>query len=206
MTSQSFPTGALQKMASWLRKAYERSPAGGLSAREAPRTVWFHRGYRTVTGGSIKHSHYFEHVLRMPGFAPKVALVGEPANEAYARTLRQLWPARDHAVVARWEPGPRDVLFIEGVDWRFLAKSGLETLTIPRINLIQGIQHVHEGSERYGYLVERAIRVCVSQEVADAIAATGRTRGPILTVPNGTDVTPFEPAGQGSPAGYGNRC
>ena len=77
MTSQSFPTGALQKMASWLRKAYERSPAGGLSAREAPRTVWFHRGYRTVTGGSIKHSHYFEHVLRMPGFAPKVALVGE---------------------------------------------------------------------------------------------------------------------------------
>ena len=205
MTSQSFPTGALQKMASWLRKAYERSPAGGLSAREAPRTVWFHRGYRTVTGGSIKHSHYFEHVLRMPGFAPKVALVGEPANDAYARTLRQLWPARDHAVVARWEPGPRDVLFVEGVDWRFLAKSGLENLPNPRINLIQGIQHVHEGSERYGYLVERAIRVCVSQEVADAIAATGRTRGPILTVPNGTDVTPFEPAGQGSPAGYGNR-
>ena len=141
----------------------------------------------------------------MPGFAPKVALVGEPRNEAYARTLRQLWPARDGAVVARWEPGPRDVLFVEGVDWRFLARCGLENVTIPRINLIQGIQHVHEGTERYGYLVERAIRVCVSQEVADAIAATGRTRGPILTIPNGTDVTPFEPAGEGSPAGHAKR-
>ena len=207
MTAPSPPGRAFRKAVSWLRRSRgRREPAAaGPAAREAPRTVWFHRGYRTVTGGSIKHSHYFEHVARMPGFAPKIALVGEPRNDAYARTLRELWPARDGAVVERWTPGPRDVLFVEGVDWRFLAGCGLENVAIPRINLIQGIQHVREGSERYGYLAERAIRVCVSQEVADAIAATGRPRGPVLTVPNGTDVAPFEPAGEGSPAGYAKR-
>ena len=141
----------------------------------------------------------------MPGFAPMVALIGEPANESYARTLQQLWPARNGAVVARWEPGRRDVLFIEGVDWRFLAESGLENLPNPRINFIQGVQHTYEGSERYRYLTERAVRICVSQEVADAISATGRPKGPVLTIPNGIDVAPFEPSGEGSPAGYENR-
>ena len=49
------------------------------------------------------------------------------------------------------------------------------------------------------------IRICVSQEVADAISATGRTRGPVLTIPNGIDVTPVAPAGEVSPAVYGAR-
>ena len=182
-----------------------RRAAGGLAARDAPRKVWFHRGYKTVTGGSIKHSHYFEHVLRMPGFAPKIVLMGEPANESYARTLRQLWPERDSAVVSRWEPGPRDLFFLAGVDWRYPAKFGLDSLPNPRINLVQHVRHAHEGTELYGYLAERAVRICVSQEVADAISATGRTNGPILTIPNGIDATPFEPAGEGSPAGFEKR-
>ena len=144
--------------------------------------------------------------MRMPGFAPLITFAGEPLNESHARTLRQLWPAsRDNATVARWEPGRHDLLFLAGVDWRYLAKCGFEALTNPRINLIQGVRHAHEGTELYGYLAERAVRICVSQEVADAISATGRTRGPILTIPNGIDVTPFEPAGEGSPAGYETR-
>ena len=52
---------------------------------------------------------------------------------------------------------------------------------------------------------ERAIRICVSREVADAIAATGRANGPVLTIPNGIDVTPFAPADEGSPLGYETR-
>ena len=209
MTSQPPPEGAFRKVLSWLRNARGRKDGGanGFVAREAPRKVWFHRGYRTVTGGSIKHSHYFEHVLSMPGFAPRVALIGEPSNEAYARTLRQLWPARESAAVARWEPGSRDVLFIEGMDWRYLAKSGLESLPNPGIGFIQGVRHARaqEQPVLYRYLAEKAVRICVSQEVADAISATGRPRGPVLTIPNGIDVTPFEPAGEGSPAGYDKR-
>ena len=207
MTSWTHPEGAFRKVIHWIRNArgLEDSGAGGFVTREAPRNIWFHRGYRIVTGGTIKHSHYFEHVLRMPGFAPRITFIGEPSNEPHGRTLRQLWPARDSTTVARWEPGRRDVLFLAGVDWRYPAKCGLETLPNPRINLVQGVRHAHEGTELYGYLAERAVRICVSQEVADAIFATGRTNGPVLTIPNGIDVTPFEPAGEGSPAGFEKR-
>ena len=138
----------------------------------------------------------------MPGFAPRITFVGEPSDESHARTLRRLWPARDSTAVPRWEPGRRDLLFLAGVDWRYPAECGLDTVAIPRINLIQGVRHAREGTELYGYLAERAIRICVSREVADAISATGRTRGPVLTIPNGIDVTPFEPTREGSPVGY----
>ena len=170
--------------------------------QEATRRVWFYRGYWTVSGGSIKHSHYFEHVHRMRGFAPRIRFRGEPTNESHASTLRQLWPSRDAATVARWEPGPSDVLFLAGLDWRHLAECGLETAPNPRVNLIQGVRHAHEGTELYGYLSKRAVRICVSREVAQAISATGRTRGPVLTIPNGIDLKPFELAGGGSPEGY----
>ena len=172
----------------------------------SPRKVWFHRGYRRVTGGQIKVSHYFEHVVRMPGFTPLITFAGEPLNASYARTLRQLWPAsRDNTTAARWEPGDRDLFFLAGVDWRYPAKRGFEILANPRINLIQGMRHACEDTELYGYLAERAIRICVSQEVADAVAATGRTRGPLLSIPNGIDVTPFEPGEENSPTGYERR-
>ena len=158
------------------------------------RTVWFYRDYQSLTGGQVKHSHYFDHVLRMPGFAPKITFRGEPSNESHALERRALWPAGDEGPAARWEPGRRDILFLVGLDWRYLAESGLESLPNPRINLIQGVRHAHEGTELHRYLAHRAIRICVSREVADAISATGRVEGPILTIPNGIDVQPTVPA------------
>ena len=158
------------------------------------RTVWFYRDYQGLTGGQVKHSHYFDHVLRMPGFAPKITFRGEPSNESHALECRALWPAGDEGPAARWEPGRRDVLFLAGVDWRYLAESGLESLPNPRINLIQHVRHAQEGTELHRYLAHRAIRICVSREVADAISATGRVEGPILTIPNGIDVQPATPA------------
>ena len=166
------------------------------------RTVWFYRDYAGLTGGQVKHSHYFGHVLRMPGFAPKITFRGEPSNESHALERRQLWPAGDEGAAARWEPGRGDVLFLAGVDWRYLTESGLESLPNPRINLIQHVRHAYEGTELHRYLAHRAIRICVSREVADAISATGRVRGPILTIPNGIDVTPAGPAGEGLAAAH----
>ena len=169
--------------------------------------VWFHRGHAALTGGQVKHSHYFDHVRRMPGFSPRITFSKEPANESRARERRQLWPADDGAMAERWAPTGRDVLFLEGADWPYLGENGLETLSNPRINLIQGVRHAHENlaPNLYRDLTERAIRICVSQEVADAISATGRPKGPILTIRNGVDVTPFDPVGEGSPAGYEKR-
>ena len=141
----------------------------------------------------------------MPGYSPMIAFSEQPASETQARERTKLWPGRQRAA-ERWEPEHRDVLFLAGVDWRYLSACGLETLPNPRINLIQGVRHAHEDTELHRYLSNRAVRICVSQEVADAITATGRTNGPVLTIANATDVAPFDPVREGSPAGYETRC
>ena len=169
---------------------------------DAPRSVWFHRKYARLNGGRVKHSHYFDHVARMPGFTPRIAFSGEPPNEALARECAERWPAGDGGAVERWAPGRGDVLFLAGLDWRFLSSWGLADLPHPRINYVQHVRHAHDGTELHRYLAERAVRICVSQEVADAIAATGRVRGPIVTIPNGVDLAPFDPADDGSPTGF----
>ena len=178
----------------------------GFVDREQVRSVWFYRDYVRLSGGHLKHAHYFQNVVRMPGFAPRITFQQRALERVHVRERRQLWPAGDGIVAERWEPAGSDLLFLAGVDWRYLIGSGLDALANPRINLIQSVRHAHEGTELYRYLAERAIRICVSQEVADAISATGRTNGPVLTIPNGSDVTPFNPAGDGSPAGYETRC
>ena len=208
MTSRNSQGGSFHRLLSWLRssRGAKATGIGRPATRQRARRVWFYREYRRLTGGHLKHSHYFHHVLHMPGFAPMIAFGGEPRNAAHAREQGELWPAGDDGAAVRWEPERSDVLFLEGAsDWPYLFEHGLETLSIPRINFIQGVRHAREDNVRYRYLTERAIRICVSREVADAITATGRTNGPVLTIPNGIDVAPFAPAAHGSPAGYGGR-
>ena len=174
-------------------------------SRDRERTVWFYRKYKRLNGANLKHSHYFDHVQRTPGFSPKITFGEMPLNEAHLsknqrlsecqrlRERRELWPTSG---VARWEPGCRDVLFLDGVeDWRYLAECGLESLPNPRINLIQGfldLPGVYEPSERERYLAQKAIWICVSQELADEIFGKVLTRVPIQAIPNGTDRTPSE--------------
>ena len=177
----------------------------GCEDREQARQVWFHRTFMGLSGGHLKHSHYFDHVLRMQGFTPRISFSGDTWNEPVTRGRQRLWPAGVGVIAEQWEPGSRDVLFLAGVDWRYFFESGLEDLTNPRLNLIQHVRHAHRDTELYRYLGERAIRICVSEEVADAISATRRTNGPVLTIPNGIDVAPFESVGDGSPARFEDR-
>lgn len=160
------------------------------SSADAARAVWFHREYTRLTGGQVKHADYFEHVRRRPGFAPKLTLGGAKLNAKQERERQQLWPVAPSDLAARWTPQPNDLLFLAGTDWRYLRSAGLERLSNPRINLIQHVRHAHAGSELCGYLSQRAIRICVSGEVADAIRDTGRTNGPIIAIPNGIDIAP----------------
>ena len=78
------------------------------------------------TAGISSHANYFQHVVRMPGFAPRITFSSEPSNESQARERRQLWPAGDGIAAERWEPAGRDVLFLAGVDWRYLIGNGLD--------------------------------------------------------------------------------
>ena len=160
---------------------------------DATRTVWFHRRYERFQGGHVKHADYFEHIARLPGFERRITFTDVPGDAALQRQRWELWPASGEERVSDWQPRERDLLFVAGTDWRYLGARNLEDRPNPRLNLIQHVRHADEGTELYGYLANRAVRICVSAEVAEAITATGRVNGPVFTIPNGTDCTPVEP-------------
>lgn len=144
-----------------------------------------------MRGGHLKHSHYYGHVARTPGFQPRITFTGASPTGALAAEREELWPPGAAGAAGRWAPEPDDVLFLAGVDWRYLYGEGLGKLPNPRINLVQHVRHAHEGTELYGYLAHRAVRICVSREVADAIGGTGRVNGPVVAIPNGMERMPI---------------
>ncbi len=160
-----------------------------MAAKEDATTVWFHRQFRRLTGGHLKHAHYFDHVRRLPGYAPRISFTAEPGATPHP-DQRRLWPPRKGAYAERWQPGRQDILFLAGQDWRYLIQNGLDTLPNPRINLIQSVRHVGEGTERHTYLSQRAVRICVSEGVAEALRATGQANGPVFTIVNGMRMPP----------------
>lgn len=176
-----------------------------MTATGPPRTIWFHRAFKAVTGGEIKHSHYFAHSRHMAGFATRIAFTGGPLNEALVAERRRLWPVGNVDGAADWTPAPDDLLFLAGTDWRYLAAKGLEGMDHPRINLVQHVRHANPDTELWSYLPRRAIRICVSAEVADAIARTGRPRGPVIAIPNATELPPWDPDGAGGRGAWESR-
>ncbi|MCY4011414.1 MAG: sulfotransferase domain-containing protein [Gammaproteobacteria bacterium] len=168
--------------------------SGRAAAGHTLRTVWFHRDYQRFTGGHVKHAHYVDHVSRHARHRPAITFSSEPGSASLRQEQRRLWPFDDH-IAPEWQPRPRDILFVAGTDWRYVDARGLGELPNPRINLIQHVRHAHADTELYRYLARRAVRICVSQEVADAIVATGQVQGSTLTIPNGIDMVPYRPAG-----------
>lgn len=81
-----------------------------------------------------------------------------------------------------------DIFFLEGLDWEFLKSAERHNFKRPIINLIAGVRHADVHSQRYKFLRNRAIRICVSQEVAKAIINVGPPNGPIFVIPNAINV------------------
>jgi glycosyltransferase involved in cell wall biosynthesis len=152
-------------------------------AEFANRTVWFYRDYQSFTGGHLKHAHYYKHTRSFPGFSTQIGFSRVDASLIEQRS--QLWPGEP---VQQWAPLEQDLLFLAGLDWQYLDKQKPGMLDVPKINLIQHVRHADSGSELNSFLSRKAIRLCVSQEVADAIQRTGKVNGPIKVIPNGVDV------------------
>ncbi len=163
-----------------------------MTAPEARRTIWFHRAFKGVTGGEIKHSHYFSHARRLASFSARITFTGGPLNESLAGERRRLWPVGSVDGATDWAPAEDDVLFLAGTDWRYLTAMALDGTDHPRINLVQHVRHANPDTELWSYLPRRAVRICVSTEVADAIARTGRPRGPVVAIPNATELPPWD--------------
>jgi hypothetical protein len=149
------------------------------------RLVLFHRDLRAFTGGHLKVWDYFNHVASSPAHQSRVAFSAESKWDA-----TNPWFALPQTV-ASWDPSQADILFLAGTDWRMMRTAEQQRFTKPIINLIQHPRHAARKSELRGFLKNRAIRICVSEEVATAIKATGEANGPIFVIPNGIDSQSF---------------
>jgi hypothetical protein len=154
--------------------------------------VLFHRKFRRFHGGHLKVWHYFNHVLKTPGYDARVLF---DANSTWDSS-NPWYGARDRVINSLDGLVP-DALFVAGRDWQRLQGLGLLDRDIPILNLIQHVRHAEEWSVQSRYLSSKAIRLCVSPEVADAVLVAG-SRGPTVIIPNGVDVPDlgFDPAGE----------
>ncbi|WP_219338427.1 glycosyltransferase [Luteimonas deserti] len=82
------------------------------------------------------------------------------------------------AFSAAFAPQHADALFLGGMDWLAYPQDAGR----PVINLVQHVRHGDPAHPLSDFLQRRAIRICVSQPVADAILATGRVNGPVRVI------------------------
>lgn len=146
------------------------------------RTLLFHRKYRRFHGGHLKVWHYFNHVLAAPGWNARVHF---DTDSSWDKT--NPWAEERDRVVDHIDDVRPDALFVAGRDWQRLDRLGLLDRGLPTLNLIQHVRHAEEWSIQSRYLGHKAIRICVSQEVAEAVEAAG-SRGPTVVIPNGVDI------------------
>lgn len=85
-------------------------------------------------------------------------------------------------------PTSSDILFLAGDDWQSLPASDRVNRPAPVINLIQGFRHATPGTSVFPHLKNRAIRIFVGEEVANAVLNTGHINGPYFIIPNGIDL------------------
>ena len=145
----------------------------------ADRTLLFHRRYRGLTGGHLKVFHYFLHATHSTRFQPRIFFTPDSI-----RGTENPWNGIAPPPLDSWQPADVAALFVAGLDWEAVP----DPSPVPVINLIQHVRHAHPGDPRRSFLARPAVRICVSEEVGDAIAGTGEVNGPVYVIPNGIDL------------------
>lgn len=138
------------------------------------RSLLFHRDFTGYTGGHGKVWDYFEHARAHPAWNAEIYMS--------PRSLRagNPWVEAGVATRARWEPERADALFLAGLDWSAVPDDRPDR---PVVNLVQHVRHADPRDRRFAFLGRRAVRICVSQPVADALRATGAVNGEIVVIP-----------------------
>jgi hypothetical protein len=147
------------------------------------RTILFYLDYRRFHGGHQKVWEYFNHVLASPEFVPRIKF--SPRSNW---DLTNPWRNARSFVVDSWHSVRPDVFFVAGRDWSMLDQYPELGADVPVVNLLQHVRHADPTSNRFEFLSRKAIRICVSEEVAEALRGTGLIRGPLIVIPNGLDL------------------
>lgn len=150
------------------------------------RVLLFHRDYHGLTGGHLKLWHYYRHAGHSARFQPRIYFTPQSVRDG-----GNPWHGIVPPPLEAWRPAEAAVLFLAGLDWEAVP----EPAPVPVINLIQGVRHGDPGDPRRPFLARPAVRICVSDEVAAAITATGIVNGPVHVIPNGIDLGDLPAAG-----------
>ena len=108
------------------------------------------------------------------------------------------WNAAREHVIGSEDDVDFDVLFLSGVDWRAMIPiEERDEYRRPIINIVQHVWHAcpNDQLNRHRFLPHKAVRICVSPEIAKAIMRTGRVRGPVFTIPNAIELDALARAG-----------
>jgi hypothetical protein len=146
---------------------------------DVKKTVLFYRNYKFFSGGQMKVRDYFNHVEASGSCEARICIAPSSSPD-------NIWTDVT-ASTSIYRPEQADILFIAGMDWAALEPHPNIEERRTVINLIQSVQHALPRDPRHKYLARRAVRICVSREVAAAIGQTGKCIGPIYTIPNGLD-------------------
>jgi hypothetical protein len=150
--------------------------------------VLFHRNFQRFQGGHLKVFHYFEHVRSSPSHQARIRFSPDSVWDS-----SNPWSGLRESVVGADESVVPDVQFLAGTDWRSLDPEERAQSPVPIINLIQDFRPALDGALQQ-FLPNRAIRICVSPELQEALEGIPSVDGPILTVPIGVDLEQLPPA------------
>lgn len=142
----------------------------------------FVRRFKQFQGGHLKLVDYIGHAAASGWIDPVLHIT----KDSDATALEEMLP---QGIRHTSLPFETDLHFVAGLDWQILDDAKQGTGDVPAINFIQGLRHADPGHPLYAYLSRPAIRICVSHEVSEAITASGRVNGPVVTIENGIDVT-----------------
>lgn len=162
------------------------------------KTVLFYRHFERFAGHHLKVWHYFNHVLAAPGHTARVQFSRESRMDD-----TNPWTSVPELVLdgdARLEP---DLWFLSGMDWRRVDPGARVESPVPIINLIQHPTNFDPDNPRFGFLSNRAIRICISPEVAEGVEATGLVNGPLFVIPDGIDLEQVTAVGGSRPRDIG---
>ncbi len=157
----------------------------------APRSLLIRRDYKGYTGGHGKFRDYVAHVDAHACWTARLYLTPESLRDAGNPFLDV------PGLAGQWEPERADALLLGGMDWAALPPD-VET-RLPVLNLVQGVRHAEAGSPLRAFLRRRALRVCVSTAVAEAILATGEVNGPVQVIPAAVDAGMLAALGRAPP-------
>ena len=154
------------------------------------RRLLFHRDYEHYTGGHGKVLDYIAHADAHPGWEAHVFVHPRSAREGNP------FLAHPRGRIGSLSPTGDDVLFLAGEDWA--AWEDPDDASRPVINLVQGVRHATPGTGLRSFLSRKAIRICVSDAVSEAIRSTGEVNGPVHVIPAALSLP--ESAGRASPS------